>query len=70
METYAQQQEANYCESVAERFIRFLENEVGVPNAFGSEELKEEMEELMDDDSWEEEDEIPDGTEELSYSHE
>jgi len=61
-ETYREEQEANYGESVAQRFIKGLEDEIGVPNAFGSEELEDEetMESLMDDDSWEKEEDLPD----------
>ncbi len=74
-ETYREEQESNYAESMniqteslAHRFLKKLEDEVGVENAFGSEEIdeKEEYESVSDT----EEDEIPDGTEDLSYFHE
>jgi hypothetical protein len=71
-ETYREEQEANFAEqqsksTVGQRFTKKLEDIVGVPNAFGSEDLDEEEYESVSDT---EEDEIPDGTEDLSYFHE
>jgi len=51
-ETYAQDQESNVAGSVAHRFIKGLEDEIGVPNAFGSEDLEDDGEE-PDDDTFE-----------------
>jgi hypothetical protein len=51
-ETYREDNEANFGESVAHRFIKGLEDEIGVPNAFGSEDLEDDGEE-PDNDTFE-----------------
>lgn len=55
--TYKEEQEVNYAEqqlekseSVAHRFIKGLEDKIGVPNAFGSEDLEDEPEDVNEDD--------------------
>lgn len=72
-ETYREEQEANIgesmSESVAHRFIKGLEDEIGVPNAFGSNDLedltdeedKEEHEYDRDAEDLEDESNIPEG---------
>jgi hypothetical protein len=48
--------------SVAHRFIKGLEYEIGVPNAFGSEELEDEPDECTDpEEELEDESNIPEG---------
>ena len=60
VETYREEQEANLGEDMDNKHDTERDMEDEDENGF-------EMEIAMDDNSWEDEDELPDGTEDLSY---